>query len=45
MTIPKIALRPPVNMPPKRERANVANRCTSCDGVLAETGDCRGCSD
>ena len=45
MSVPTLALRPPVAMPPKRQRASVANQCTSCDHPLTETGECRGCSE
>ena len=45
MSIPTIALRPPVVMPPKRERADAPNRCRSCGHVITQTGECQGCSD
>ena len=45
MPIPTIALRPPVVMPPKRERPAAANACTSCGYPLTQTGECQGCSD
>ena len=45
MTIPTLALRPPVAMPPKRRRPTTENQCTSCGYPLTETGECRGCSE
>ena len=45
MSVPTLALRPPVAMPPMRQRASVANQCTSCDRPLSPTGECQGCSE
>lgn len=43
--IPAIALRPPVKMPPKRQRPTDARKCSSCGYPVTDTGECRGCSD
>lgn len=45
MSVPTIALRPPVAMPPKRQRPAAENQCTSCGHMLTVTGECQGCSD
>ena len=45
MSVPTIALRPPVIMPPKRKRPEAPNTCTSCGYVLSPTGECIGCSE
>ena len=45
MSVPTLALRPPVIMPPKRQRPAAENQCTSCNYALTETGECRGCSE
>lgn len=44
-TIPQIALTPP--RPPRetRRKTRDLNICDSCDALLTETGECRGCSD
>ena len=44
-TIPTLALRPQVKMPPKRQRPTVTGECTSCGYPVTDTGECRGCSD
>jgi len=43
--IPTIALRPPVQLPPKRRVQTDENRCTACGHVISPTGECIGCSE